>query len=173
MADVVRITKDDYTIGFDADKLEKIKACCGFIDSEFSFGDDSDLPKELLIQNSTFGSPATKDCFDYLSHHEYKPPTYGKIISKNVEDHFSHPFDLDLACRYPTNQSIIRLRSAAKYFQIPSLMAFCNVMIGLSIWIDATEVDGLKEVMKRHGITAEYNIRVEKDLKQKHPFLNF
>ena len=172
MSAALQIQKGETSLEFSSSEVEQLKACSGLISSELAFVEEDTSKNHLQVSSEAFDGQQMADCFAYLRVHDFKPPQYGKIVSSKLEDHFTHPFDLSLAQRYSATGLVFRLRSAAKYFQIPSVVALCNVMFGLSIWFDPADPASFKAVMDKFKIQGEYNLHVERELKARHSFLN-
>lgn len=77
------ITKDGEEWTFNETEAEQISNCSEFIQSlieqELEINEDSEDDITIAIESADFTKDEVAKAIDYLKHHSFKPPLYGKV----------------------------------------------------------------------------------------------
>ena len=150
-------------------EVEKIKTCSEFISGNLEFADMDEEEKVFTLESDEFGEEELRNAIEYLRNHNYSPPHYKKISSDNIDSELNTESERQLASKYRGQKDIKRLLFAAKYLQIKSLQLFALVLLGVSYKVNENKHDSLNTVKAFHGIKDEYDMNVEKEIKERLP----
>lgn len=155
-----------------AEEADKLKHLSRFIGDALEFSDSGDEDKVFPITiQEDFDEENVSDAILYLQKTNYQPPVYKKVPQGELQTELPTEVEKQLAAKYKTIPEIRRLHSAAKYLQIRPLVTFALVLIGAQYQVNVNQHDSLDKVKARWGITSNYDINVEKELKKKYSHL--
>lgn len=88
---------------FSATDAQKLRNCCKLVENileerEMNDGGNSEAIK-IAIYMDRFGPQEYILAMNYIKHHNYDLPTYGKCISSNMENNVKDPEDVKLVCQ--------------------------------------------------------------------------
>lgn len=165
----VTLVKGSFSITFEPKEVDQLKKCCEFINSNLEFGDHDQEAATFTLDSDEFGDSEVRNAVEYLRVHNYSPPIYKKIDSNILGHQLTTDGEKQLAARYTNLADVKKLFYAAKYLQIRSLQIFSLVLIGVGYKVDENKHDSLLQVKSKHGITEEYDMAVEKEIKARLP----
>jgi hypothetical protein len=114
----IDIQIEDETISFPPTHSQKLSACSELIRSLMEERDDLDPDNTdsilVTIDTHDFRMEHIRKTIDYLEHHNYNPPKYGKIISHDLRKNLADVYDSDFALGY-TILTIKPIHACAEY----------------------------------------------------------
>ena len=177
MVVVLRIVRGADSWEFDEKETAKLSKVCGLVAAEMDFHEDEGETKVLTLNFEEIDDEAFKDCFAYLRAHDFEPPVLLKTLSREVKDHYSKQADFDLETKYSAGSKLenidktIKLRKCASYLQIKSLTAFGDFLIGREFKFNHGDIESMKQVKQRIGITEDFTFWTQIELRKRFEFL--
>jgi hypothetical protein len=171
------LTMGDREWRFTADEVRLLRECSLIVGQQLDERESLDPDNTDDLEIPLEGGPSQQfkvehvdKAVDYLRHHNFKPPTYGKVISGDLSKNASDPYDVYLVGSYQI-VGIRPLHACAEFLQIESLSKLCLIRVGTEVYIDTNESGAVQKIMSKLKITQVYTVQTEVELKGKYPFL--